>query len=164
MNKMMGHYYNIEPVVDYKGFVELFVLSFVRIEDNEYVARIPIDFRERIEDLMYSEHKITKFYSLIDSVLYYDRQPLWEKQIISILTDYLNNKNLKQEYDFNKNAIKVTFDKGFFYDRRFLYDSESFELMTKLTDYIDDNSLSDARNYELDRMDREKIIRRTNFK
>lgn len=160
MNKAMGHYHNIEPVIDYRGFVELFLLSLVRIENDEFVCNIPIDFRERIEDLMYSNKKILKFYELIDSVVYYGRQPAWEKQICSILTEYLKNKNLKQEFDFNNNTIRVTFDKGYFYDRRFLYDDESFKTMTDLTDYIEFNSCSQDRNIELEKKDRLDLIRR----
>ena len=106
MGKVLSHYYDVTPVVDYKRFVELYLLVSANPNDKgNIVANIPIDFLEMIQKLMYSfkEKRLLEFFSIIDYAVYYDRQLIWEKEITREFNDYTRNSEyIKQEYDSQK--------------------------------------------------------------
>lgn len=90
------HYINITPVVDLKGFVTLLLADLasktrnIWTENTKY-AFLPMDYKNRIEQIMYAENGWgIKFSKLIDINEYYEKQRQWEDNLGEVLSETLS--------------------------------------------------------------------------
>lgn len=94
----INHYIDITPVVDMKGFVTLLLADlaskntiYVFNESNKKYASLPIDYKNRIEKIMYEDNEWgIKFSRLIDINEYYEHQIDWEQELGKTISNIIN--------------------------------------------------------------------------
>lgn len=78
-------------------------------QDNK-VAVLPVDFKQRIENILCAENGWKeKFSVLIDTEDYFDDHFAWEKKLGLEIKKTLEQMDKKYEYDFEIDSIKIPF-------------------------------------------------------
>ena len=77
--------------------------------DNK-VAVIPVDYKQRIENILCAENGWKyRFSILIDTDEYFDDHFAWELQLASQIQNVLQQMNKNFEYDFARDSINISF-------------------------------------------------------
>lgn len=168
------HYINITPVVDLKGFVTLLLADLasktrnIWTENTKY-AFLPMDYKNRIEQIMYAENGWgIKFSKLIDINEYYEKQRQWEDNLGEALSETLSElkKDSPISYNFQTDTISIPFTIKEISKIKQRYDNEVLEIMDHFSNLIEDYAFSrefkiDSR--EMDRNNKRRIDQHNNF-
>jgi hypothetical protein len=80
------------------------------INRDNRVAVIPVDFKQRIENILCAENGWKdRFSVLIDTDKYFDDHFAWEQQLALQIKNVLQQMNKKFEYDFVRDSINISF-------------------------------------------------------
>lgn len=156
----LKHYVDITPVVDMKEFVTLLLVDLASKNDHN-IAMLPMDFKSRIEQIMYEENSWgIEFSKFIDINEYYEHQKEWEHKLgntINIIFFKLK-KDHHITFDFETDNVAITFKKEEIEGVKEKYDQETLETMRNFSNLIGDYTLS--RKFKIDRRENERFINR----
>lgn len=144
MKDEIGKYYDIEPQLDLKNFVELLFACLANKKILEGRMRKPIyfpfDYLRIIEMIMNNEDSTwkIKFSKLIDIKKYYEKQSEWELMLGREINKYLSEKRVV--YDFGYNYFSVGIREEETDEILKKYDEETIEIMEHFTNLLSDVS------------------------
>lgn len=117
-------YYDIEPLMDKKCFIEMLILTLANnskiykvlphgntrmtIESDEKEATLPFTFKEEIADEL--NRNAMNYSKVLDISQFFDNQILFERELNEALEYYLNVKRYHNySINFEREAIEVPF-------------------------------------------------------
>lgn len=148
----IGHFFDITPVIDMRHFVLLLpadLASKSKTVPNDNIAYLPMDYKQRIQDIMLEANGWEIHFSkLIPIETYYEYQRKYEEKLGKMLKKVIQELRKPIEYDIENEVIKIPFTKEEIEKIKNDYDSETLKIMDHFTNLISNYSFS--RNYELD--------------
>ncbi len=107
----------MEKALSLNGFTILLIATLANnskvidlINKDNKVAVIPVDYKQRIENIMCAENGWKdRFSVLIDIDEYFDDHFAWEQQLALQIKNVLQQMNKTFEYDFVSDSIYVSF-------------------------------------------------------
>lgn len=170
----INHYIDITPVVDMKGFATLLLADLAskeEISQNGEVkhAHLPMDYKNRIEKIMYEENEWgIKFSGLLDINEYYEHQIDWEQELGKTISNVINELGKKDQttYNLELDTIEIIFTDEEIKEIKSRYDEETLEIMDHFSNLIDDYSFSrelEIDRREMDRNSKRRINQQHNF-
>ena len=107
----------MEKALSLNGFAILFIVTLANnsrvidlINKDNKVAVIPVDYKQRIENIMCAENGWKdRFSVLIDIDEYFDDHFAWEQQLALQIKNVLQQMNKNFEYDFLRDSINISF-------------------------------------------------------
>lgn len=142
---------DITPIVDMKGFVTLLLADLASRETlyifngpNKKQASLPMDYKSRIEQIMYMDNgNGIKFSKLINIEDYYEHQIKWEQELGKTISDVINELGKKEQttYNLETDTIEIIFTEEEIEKIKSRYDRETLEIMNDFSRSIDDYTL-----------------------
>ena len=110
----------MEKALSLNGFAILLIVTLANnskvidlINKDNKVAVIPVDYKQRIENIMCAENGWKdRFSVLIDIDEYFDDHFAWEQQLALQIKNVLQQMNKNFEYDFLRDSINISFSQG----------------------------------------------------
>lgn len=141
----INHYIDITPIVDMKGFVTLLLAELASKDEGSVrkgevrYACLPIDYKSRIEQIMYQQNGWgIKFSRLIDINEYYEDQKQWEQNLGNTIKEVLSEiKNgYKIDCNFETDTLVIPFTVKEIETIKDSYDEETLEIMDYFSNLI----------------------------
>lgn len=168
----LKHYIDITPVVDMKGFVTLLLADLASRETlyvfngpNKKQASLPMDYKKRIEKIMYEDDDFVRQFSrLIDISKYYEHQIDWERELGKAISDVINELGKKDQttYNLELDTIEIIFTDEEIEEIKSKYDSEILEIMSYVSAWISNYALD--REFSINQRDSERFMNRAREK
>ena len=164
----INHYIDITPVVDMKGFVTLLLADlaskntlYVFNGPNKKQASLPMDYKNRIEKIMYADNEWgIKFSRLLDINEYYENQSDWEQELGKTISNVINELGKKDQttYNLELDTIEIPFTNEEIEKIKSRYDEEILEIMDHFSNLIADYAFS--RKFKVDWREMERNTNR----
>lgn len=168
----LKHYIDITPVVDIKGFVTLLLADLASRETlyvfngpNKKQASLPMDYKKRIEQIMYADDKcVIQFSRMIDISIYYEHQIEWEQELGKTISDVINKLGKKDQttYNLKLDTIEIIFTDEEIEEIKSKYDSRILEVMSCFSTWI--SSVALDRKFLIEQRDSERFENRARDK
>lgn len=160
MENSIGHFCDIEPLIDFNNFAELFLACLMNKSEVVFIgndkiksAKLPIYYKELIQDIMYEQKNWRiKIHILFDIRLYYDKQIIWEKEFGVALNNCLKKDIIKHNYNFVDDVIEVECNDIEIKKILDKFDNDCLDVMESFVDlmliYDSEKKLNDQENIE----------------
>ena len=140
----LKHYYNVEPLVDMKCFVELLLADLASKDTKIFTgnsgyrtASLSADYKDLFETIIYKKELGREFSCFIDLDFYYSNQLIWELEFKYEIIKFANKPNKIIKTDINNNTIEIDLTLDEINKIKSQYDKDLLEKMDYLTDLLD---------------------------